>query len=101
MFGVKMEMMQGTCPVCNGSGRVPAGNDEYKSYRAGYDKETDTHECTNCGGQYMFGKAKGKVRLNLEGVPCTHEYDYQLAGRCYHRYTCKHCGDVYHIDSGD
>ena len=31
-------MNTGTCPVCNGLSRVPAGDQEYKSVIAGYDK---------------------------------------------------------------
>ena len=94
-------MERGTCPVCNGSGRVAAGDYKYKHVVAGYDKETDTLKCTNCGGQYMFGTPRGEVRLNKEGVPCTHSYTSQTVGRCLTQYTCQHCGDSYQIDSGD
>lgn len=96
-----MEKLEGVCPVCNGNGRRDPGADPYKKVYSGYDETTDTLPCNNCGGQYMFGKPKGKVPLNREGVSCTHDYNYELAGRCYHRYTCKHCGDVHYIDSGD
>jgi DNA-directed RNA polymerase subunit RPC12/RpoP len=68
---------------------------------AGYDKTTDTFGCNNCGGQYMFGRATGQVRLNNAGEPCTHSYSGETAGRCLTEYTCKHCGDRYQIDSGD
>lgn len=96
--------MSGTCPKCDGSTRRPvpesySGRDLRHIY--GYDAETDTFPCNNCGGQTMSGRPAGVVPLRLDGTPCLHEYVHQNAGRCYHRYTCKHCGDVYHIDSGD
>ncbi len=91
----------GVCPVCNGSGRTPAGDNKYKSITAGYDKETDTFGCNNCGGQRMYGQPTGEVQLRADGTPCKHEYDYKKLGNCYHGYTCKHCGDRYEIDSGD
>ena len=94
-------MSNNTCPVCNGSTRVPAGDNKYKSVIAGYDKATDTFGCTNCGGQYMFGRATGQVRLNNTGEPCTHSYSGKTVGRCLTEYTCEHCGDRYQIDSGD
>lgn len=94
-------MEYGTCPVCNGSGRKPAGDYKYKHVIAGYDKESDTLPCTNCGGQYMFGSPKGQVRLNRDGVPCTHSYSSKTVGRCLTEYTCSECGDRYQIDSGD
>lgn len=87
----------GVCPVCNGTGRVPAGNFRRT---AGYDQATDTIACRNCGGQTMSMKATGRVRLRSDGTPCKHEYMGREAGRCYVVYTCKHCGDVYDIDSG-
>ena len=49
-------MEKGICPVCSGSGRVPAEDTKYKNVLAGYDARTDTLECQNCGGQYMFGR---------------------------------------------
>ena len=49
----------------------------------------------------MYSTSKGEVRLNNEGVPCTHSYTSTNAGRCLTGYTCKHCGDRYQIDSGD
>ena len=92
---------KGTCPVCNGTCRVPAGNSTYKSVQVGYDKETDTLPCRNCGGQHMYGRATGEVRLRSDGVPCTHSYASQTVGRCLTDYTCSHCGDRYQVDSGD
>jgi rubredoxin len=89
------------CPVCNGTGRVPAGNRPYKNVMAGYDKVSDTFGCSNCGAQYMFSTAKGYVVPNKDGVGCTHKYSGQNAGRCLTTYTCEHCGDRYQIDSGD
>lgn len=94
-------MEHGVCPVCNGNGRVPAGDHRYKSVIAGYDKNTDTFGCMNCGGQYMYGSPKGTVKLNKSGVPCTHRYSSKTVGRCLTEYTCEHCGDRYQIDSGD
>lgn len=93
--------MQATCPVCNGSGRVPAGGGTHKQFYAGYDADSDTLGCGNCGGQYMYGRPTGKVRLNTDGVPCRHRYTSRNAGRCLTDYTCSHCGDHYQIDSGD
>ena len=46
---------QGTCPVCNGSGRVSAEGVAHKSVIYGYDAATDTLQCRNCGGQYQYG----------------------------------------------
>jgi len=89
------------CPVCNGSGRVPAGNNKYKDVIAGYNKNDDTFKCTNCGGQYMFSSSSGFVNKNKEGTGCTHHYNSQNSGRCLTTYTCKHCNDRYQIDSGD
>ena len=96
-------MERGVCPVCNGSGRVPVPEsmERYKNVIAGFDKETNTLSCTNCGGQYQWSKPTGEVRLNREGVPCTHSYASQTVGRCLTQYTCRHCGDSYQIDSGD
>lgn len=94
-------MEYGICPVCNGGGRVPAGDYKYKHVVAGYDKETDTLVCTNCGGQTMYGKPTGKVPLRPDGTPCKHEYESSTIGRCLTRYTCKHCKSSHAIDSGD
>jgi hypothetical protein len=95
------QSMKGVCPVCNGTCRVPAGFGRYKDIIAGYDRETDTFECSNCGGQYMFGTPRGEVLLNKEGQPCHHSYKSQTVGRCLTQYTCVHCDDSYKIDSGD
>lgn len=96
-------MEQGTCPVCNGSGRVavPEHQQRYKTVYAGYDADTDTLGCTNCGGQYMYGRATGQVRLREDGTACTHQYVSKAVGRCLTEYLCVHCGDRYQIDSGD
>jgi len=94
-------MTYGTCPVCNGSGRKPAGDYKYKHVVAGYDPATDTLACNNCGGQYMYGNPRGQVRLDRNGEPCRHSYTSQTVGRCLTEYTCEHCGDRYQIDSGD
>lgn len=93
----------GVCPVCSGSGRVPVPESmqRYKNVIAGYDAESDTFDCTNCGGQYMYGRATGQVRLRPDGVPCEHKYVSNTVGRCLTEYTCEHCGDRYQIDSGD
>lgn len=94
-------MNLGTCPVCNGSGRRPAGNSPYKGVLHGYDAETDTLPCNNCGGQSMYGKPTGKVTLRPDGTPCRHDYTSRTVGRCLTEYTCRHCGHSYQIDSGD
>ncbi len=96
-------MIKGTCPVCQGSGRVPISQEmeRYKTVIAGFDKETNTFGCTNCGGQYMYGRPTGMVRLNETGQPCSHTYQSSNAGRCLTNYHCIHCGDSYQIDSGD
>jgi hypothetical protein len=94
-------MEYGVCPVCNGSGRRPAGDDPYKKVYSGYDSETDTLACNNCGGQTMYGRPTGKVALRPDGTPCKHEYTSATVGRCLTRYTCKHCGSSHEIDSGD
>lgn len=94
-------MTHGTCPVCNGTGRRPAGDYQYKHVIAGYDRATDTLACNNCGGQYMFGQPRGQVRLREDGSPCHHQYVSRNAGRCLTEYLCTHCGDRYQIDSGD
>ena len=96
-----MNNNKGTCPVCNGSGRLAAGDTRYKTVMAGYDAMADTLPCHNCGGQYMFGKPTGEVRLREDGTPCTHSYKSATVGRCLTEYTCEHCGDRYQIDSSD
>lgn len=89
---------KGTCPVCNGEGKVPLTDyDKQWSWNKGV-----THkECYNCGGQYMYGKGTGQVRLNKEGQPCKHKYSSRNVGRCLTQYTCDNCGDSFQIDSGD
>lgn len=94
-------MELGTCPVCNGTGRRPAGDSKWKSSVFGYDKQTDTLLCDNCGGQTMWGNATGRVTLRPDGTPCKHEYRGITVGRCLTEYTCIHCGHRYQIDSGD
>jgi hypothetical protein len=94
----------GVCPKCNGTGKVPASAESIKYRAAGLKVNPDgtaTTECTNCGGQTMSIKGTGKVPLRADGTPCMHEWNYRLAGRCYHEYTCKHCSSQYYIDSGD
>ena len=93
----------GACPVCNGQGRrpIPEESKRYRSVIAGYDAETDTIPCNNCGGQTMWGKPTGMVPLREDGTPCVHEYTVREAGRCYRIYTCKHCKYSFDIDSGD
>jgi len=94
-------MEKGTCPVCSGSGRMAAGDNKYKQVIAGYDKATDTIGCTNCGGQYMYGRPTGIVNVDFGGQPCVHKYSGKTVGRCLTEYHCEFCGDRYQIDSGD
>lgn len=94
-------MSEGVCPVCNGTGRNNVGDKPYKESFAGYDKETNTLPCNNCGGQTMYGKPTGKVRLRPDGTPCIHSYGSRNVGRCLTEYKCVHCGYTYTIDSGD
>ena len=91
----------GTCPVCNGGGRIPAGDDRHKHVYASYDKATDTLACRNCGGQTMYGQPTGRVPLRKDGTPCVHEYTSWNVGRCLTQYACKHCVSSFQIDSGD
>ena len=93
-----MTIEYGTCPVCNGSGQVPLTPNE-KSYS--WNKDKTHRDCSSCGGQYMYGKGRGQVRLNKDGVPCAHKYTSRTIGRCLTEYTCSECGDRYEIDSGD
>ena len=95
------------CPVCNGSLRIPCTSDSIRDYGIkygwyGYDKETDTVPCDNCGGQTQFpGYPTGQVLPRKDnGEPCVHEYEGRQLGNCYRGYTCKHCGHHYTIDSG-
>lgn len=98
---IEIKKGHGICPVCNGSGRTPAGDDPYKNVYAGYDKVTDTLRCNNCGGQMMYGSPCGQVPLREDGTPCKHEYKGVTIGRCLTRYTCVHCMSSHEIDSGD
>lgn len=99
--------MQATCPVCNGTCRQPAdtfgASAQYarKNGWYGYDKETDTVDCRNCGSQYMWSKPTGMVRTRPDGTACEHSYTSKTVGRCLTEYTCTHCGDRYQIDSSD
>jgi transcription elongation factor Elf1 len=97
---VDMIKVQGTCPVCNGTKRVPAVG-TYKAMIYHYHADTDTFQCDNCGGQYMYGGASGMVNLNNQGEPCKHQYTGVQTGRCYYEYTCTNCGDKHSIDSSD
>jgi len=102
MEKTKTARPQGRCPVCNGTGRTPAGDSQYKTIIAGYNKIDDTFACINCGGQYMYGKNTGQVFLRKDNnLPCVHEYKGENLGRCYNGYTCQHCGDYFTVDSGD
>ena len=95
---------KGICPVCNGTKRVPYAG-QYAHVIYGYDKETGTVPCGNCGGQTMSLSPTGVVPLRPDGTPCTHIY--QETGpvasrqRGWHEYTCTGCDDQYAIDSGD
>ena len=73
----------GVCPVCDGT------------------KIHDGRDCRNCGGQTMFGSARGEVPFRADGTPCKHEYTSEVRGRCYTVYKCKHCSYGFDIDSGD
>lgn len=88
-----------TCPVCAGSTRQPAGR--YR-YCYGYDPETDTVACRNCGGDTMSLRALGYTRVDpASGLGCRHEYVGENVGRCLTLYRCARCGDAYSIDSSD
>lgn len=95
---MKEEIKYGTCPVCDGTGRVPATG-QWDKFVASYDPDTNTVECRNCGTPYR--RSTGKVRLRSDGTPCVHERDVTVLGRCYRQYTCKHCGEYYTVDSSD
>lgn len=89
-----------TCPKCNGSCRMPANDLNRRCY--GYDKETDSLPCNNCGGQTMSLKAEGVTTIDpATGRGCMHDYQGSNAGRCLTRYVCTKCQDVYSIDSSD
>lgn len=97
---------RGVCPVCNGTGHMPCP-DAQRQYGIsngwfGYNAENDTVICTNCGGQYMFGKASGTVKLRPDSSPCKHSYQSRTGRwRSTTNYSCVHCNDTYVIDSGD
>lgn len=91
------------CPVCLGTKRrvVRPEEEQYKKIFSGYDKETDTLACGNCGGQTMSGRAQGFTKIDPKtGLGCSHEYKGRNAGNCYTIYTCMKCGSSYDIDSG-
>lgn len=93
-----MNTNTGICPVCNGTKEIPLSAED-KKYSWNKDK---THKvCYNCGGQRMYGIATGIVPLRIDGTPCKHEYEGIKMGRCYYKYTCKHCNYSYDIDSSD
>lgn len=92
---------EGICPACNGTSRVPADEYAIKYGWYGYDKDTSTQYCSNCGPLGMFSKPDGKVSLRPDGTPCHHQFRTETIGRCYHRSTCVHCDYSYTIDSGD
>lgn len=100
-------MTQGICPVCMGTMRKPCTDQSTREYGIkhgwfGYDADTDTVPCDNCGAQRQWGRPTGKVLLRRDNnEPCHHEYVGNQLGRCYWGYTCRHCGDHYTIDSGD
>jgi len=86
------QVKYGTCPVCNGSGRVPCPYDKETPWligMPGYDTATHTSVCRNCGRERLCGPATGKVLINKDGVQCTHEYVARTKGYYY----CKHCND--------
>jgi hypothetical protein len=118
--------LQGACPVCDGSTRrpVPEERRRYIKHNArwghwglsgyqpagtgpfadGQGYEGGTLPCRNCGGQYMSGKATGRVPLRPDGAPCRHEYRDTTESnhdRGWHVSKCAHCGDRLTIDSGD
>lgn len=98
-------MTECTCPVCDGTGRMPTP-DNLRGYGErfgwyGYSHDDDKVTCNNCGGQTMSGHPTGKSRLREDGTPCIHEVVSTNLGRCFNRYTCKHCGYSYDIDCGD
>lgn len=86
------------CPKCNGSGVMPL-TDKEKTYS--WNKGRATRECDNCGAQYQMCQSRGYVRPNREGTPCLHSYSGKNVGNCLTKYTCKHCGEQFEIDSGD
>lgn len=121
--GDHQDSVPATCPKCDGTTRRPVPEDSRKYIKhnarwghwniGGYQPagpgpfadgtgyEGGTLPCDNCGGQTMSSSATGQVPRRADGTPCLHEYSGQTVGRCYHRYTCKHCEATYYIDSGD
>lgn len=100
---ISLKQGYGICPVCNGSLRAKPKHPGDWSWCRGFNKEDGTLPCFNCKTQGMFtsGEPTGQVILRSDGTPCTHEYVERQLGRCYYRYTCKHCISSYEIDSGD
>lgn len=96
-----MKNEYGTCPICNGTARKPATANARAYGWYGYDKDTDTQECHNCGTHGNFGKPDGKVELRPDGTPCEHRFLEETVSNCYHKYVCEHCGSTHHVDSGD
>lgn len=90
------------CPVCQGTGREPYPEGvKVHSSAYGYDPQTHTIPCTNCGGQYMYSAPTGMVPLNKKGLPCVHVYLVERVGNCLYQYKCLECDDTFQIDSGD
>jgi transcription elongation factor Elf1 len=85
-------MQYGHCPVCNGTKTVLSTE---------HSQDSETMDCVNCGGQYMYSCPSGWVRLNRSGQPCVHNYTSKNIGRSWTEYTCTECGDRYDIDSSD
>lgn len=91
-----------TCPMCNGTRRVPAKPGKLYTHTYGYDRASHTLPCRNCGGQTMGLNPTGLVPIDpFTGLGCLHDYAHRLAGNCYHVYTCRKCDHTYDIDSGD
>ena len=86
------------CPKCQGSKEISLEADEVNySWNKG-----KTHKpCNNCGGQYQWGRATGKVSVRPDGEACLHEYTGKNIGRCLTAYSCRHCAEGFTIDSGD
>jgi hypothetical protein len=92
---IRMMEGYGVCPVCNGTKEVTLTDDE-KRYT--WNKGKTHGACRNCGGQYRYIQATGKVSLRKDGTPCKHEYTNQTVDDYLTLYTCNHCGDSYEID---
>jgi transcription elongation factor Elf1 len=92
----------GICPKCNGSGRVLCPPKYRSSFQQngwfGYDPNTKTIECDNCGAQYQHSKPSGIVKMSYTGKPCVHRYSEEQLSAHYVKYNCKLCGDVYFVD---